>query len=160
IAATATLGAFTWHAYASARASGVSLRVQEERAATVQRILGARGTLYAVGDPTSLVLTHRRNPSRYIYLGGGVMQWMVDRTAGGFAGWLARIRALDPGVIVVHTFEPTKPAPVAFLHALHRGYVTRWLGAWEILVKRRLFRAAQARGVVLGTRPPPGSFED
>jgi hypothetical protein len=156
VATPAALASFTWYAYADAPESAIPLSVQEARADAIQRALGPGGKLYAIGDPTPLVLTHRRNPNRYIYLGSGVLQWMVDRTPGGYAGWLRQIRALDPGVIVEHTFDPTAPGALEFLAALQHGYATRWLGAWRILIKPRLLRGARAGGVVLGTRPPPG----
>jgi hypothetical protein len=154
-AAAAALAGFTWHDYATAPPSIISLGVQQDHADGVRQLLGPRGRLYAIGDPTSLVLTHRRNPNRYIYLGSGVLQWMVDRTPGGLGGWLASIRALDPGVIVVHTFHPKALAPRAFLHALRQGYESRWLGTWHVLVKPPLLRRAEAGGLVLSTRPPP-----
>jgi hypothetical protein len=103
-----------------------------------------------------LVLTHRRNPSRYIYLGSGVLRWMLRRTPGGYNGWLARIRAADPGVIVIHTFLPTKRKDFAFLNHLQQGYIPRWLGSWELLIKPELLARAREQGVVTGALPPAG----
>ena len=67
-----------------------------------------------------------------------MLQWKLDRSRGGLSGWLASIRAFDPGVIVLHTFEPTERGPQTFLRKLSQGYDSRWLGAWQILVKPAL----------------------
>jgi hypothetical protein len=45
------------------------------------------------------VLSVRRDPGRFIYLGSGIGRWAADHTPGGVAGWAARIRASDPAVI-------------------------------------------------------------
>ena len=64
-------------------------------------MLGATGQLYAMGDPTPLVILHRRNPDRFIYLGSGVDHWRDTHTTGGFqaSGFdmaAARARHQDP----------------------------------------------------------------
>jgi 4-amino-4-deoxy-L-arabinose transferase-like glycosyltransferase len=142
LVATAVLAGFMWQRYATTGHSAVPLSAQQVRADTIERLLGPSGRLYAIGDPTPLVLTHRRNPDSYIYLGSGVLQWKLDRSRGGLSGWLASIRAFDPGVIVLHTFEPTERGPQTFLRKLSQGYDSRWLGAWQILVKPALLRQA------------------
>ena len=144
---------FTWVAYSRARPDGVGLMIQRARADALTRILGARGTLYAIGDPVPLVLTHRRNPSRYIYLRSGVLQWMLAHTPGRYAGWRAQLLARDPSVIVVHDFTWRGPHLLAFDRFLGSRYETRWLGAWQVLVKAPLLRRAEAAGVVLNRVP-------
>jgi hypothetical protein len=156
LAAAAALAGFAWHVYATSSGGPVNLKIQEQRAAATQQILGPTGRLYALGDPTSLVLTHRRNPDRYIYLGSGVMDWKLRKTPGRYNGWLAQIRRDDPGVIVIHTFTPTQRRALRFLSRLHQGYVARWLGGWELLVKPQLFARARAHGVVTARLPPAG----
>jgi hypothetical protein len=152
--AAAVLAGFTWNNYATAAPSIVTLGVQRARADAVEQVLGRDGRLYAIGDPTSLVLLRRRNPDRYIYLGSGVWQWKVKDIAGGLRGWLARIRADNPDVIIIHTFHPSELSAQAFLRALHQGYKSRWVGTWHLLVKPPLLRRAEARGLLLSTRPP------
>lgn len=85
--------------YARSMPEGRALVHQRHLAARVNRLLGPDGTLYALGDPSLLVLTGRTNPSRYIYLSSGVDRWLVDRTPGGYSGWLRRIVASDPDVV-------------------------------------------------------------
>lgn len=102
MAAVVTLGLFTFCAYAGAPQSQAGLLVQRERAAKVQRLLGRAGTLYVFGDPRPLVLTERRNPSRYIFLNSGIDQWVIDHTPGGLAGWQTVIAAVDPEVVIVN----------------------------------------------------------
>jgi hypothetical protein len=153
LAAVAVLSGFTWEGYSTSKPSIVSLKVQRARAAAIERILGPRGTLYAIGDPTPLVLTHRRNPSRYIYLGSGVFSWMTAHTPGGFAGWEAQVLASDPSMIVVHTYWWHGSDQLAFARLLRRRYETRWMGAWQVLVKAPLLKHAAADGLVLSKVP-------
>jgi hypothetical protein len=81
---------------------------------------------------------------------------MLRKIPGGYNGWLAQIRALDPGVIVIHTFTPSEPMDFAFLNDLQEGYVPRWLGTWELLIKPELLARAREQGVVTGEIPPVG----
>jgi hypothetical protein len=138
----AALVVVTWVDYVGTPPSLVDLHVQQARVATIQTLLGPRGNLYALGDPTSLVLLHRRNPDRYIYLGSGVLPWKLHRQPGGFAAWLAQIRAADPQVIVINTYSPTDAQQLAFLRSLKQGYTTKWLEGWQLLVR------------AYGSRPP------
>jgi MFS family permease len=84
--------------------AGPKLSLQRKYASSVNRLLGPGERLYALGDPTLLVLTGRRNPTRYIYLGSGVDQWGIKHEFGSLAGWQAEIRAVDPPVIVMNTW--------------------------------------------------------
>jgi hypothetical protein len=93
----------------------------------------APGTaLYVLGDPTLLVMTGRRNPSRYIYLASGVEAWMLRRTRGGFAGWEARIRAARPGLIALAGWVgPGADRLAAWLRATR---VVRRRGRWQLFL--------------------------
>ena len=76
---------------------GVALRAQQADACAVQRLLKPDGTLYVLGDPAFLALTHRKGPSRFIYLEAGVDKWKVDHTSGGLSAWATQIGRLYPG---------------------------------------------------------------
>jgi len=105
LVAVAALVAVAWALYSGHRRRDTHLVEQRTTAAALERILAPDETLLAIGDPTPLVLTGRRNPDRYIYLGSGVAPWMLAHTAGGFEGWKARIRAADPAIIVVKAWS-------------------------------------------------------
>ena len=61
--------------------------------------------LYAIGDPSPLVLTGRRNPDRFIYLESGVAKWKIDHTRGGFRGWVRQIRSSRASVVVLDGWD-------------------------------------------------------
>jgi hypothetical protein len=148
LAAVAALGVLTWSWYTDAEPRGRSLTDQRADAAALERLVGAR-RLYALGDPTPLVLTRRRNPSRFVYLGSGVGPWMLERTPGGLRGWEARLRRSRPAAIVLHAWR----SPVA---RKVRAWLPSWtrrrrIGTWNVYVPRT--RAAPARRRAARERP-------
>jgi hypothetical protein len=131
LAAAAAIAGLSWHWYAGQR--DTVLVSQRADAATIERMLGPRGTLYALGDPTPLVLTGRRNPSRFIYLGSGVARWVVRHTPGGLNGWKAKIRAAHPKVVVSGDWGgPYRRALETWLSSTYRA---GHLGSWRIFVR-------------------------
>ncbi len=92
------LALLCWHWYGGDPARNHELDRQRAHGAQLAGLLGP-GKLYSLGDPRPLVLTGRRNPGRFIYLGSGIGRWAAAHTPGGLAGWAARIRAADPAVI-------------------------------------------------------------
>jgi predicted CoA-binding protein len=109
------------------------LVLQRADAATIASLLDHRGPLYAIGDPAPLVLTGRRNPSRYIYLGSGVDTWKTDHTPGGFAGWTRQIQAVDPAVVVMRTWHGSESDDMK--RWLERSYRTFFLDKWQVFVR-------------------------
>jgi hypothetical protein len=120
---------------------------QRGRAAAIDRLVDPGETLYALGDPTPLVLTGRRNPSRFVYLSSGVGQWVADRTPGGLAGWVRSIRAADPAVVVMHGWKSALATRMA--RRLGRRYDEAWLGNWRLFLRPGVAARAPRRGVVL-----------
>jgi hypothetical protein len=116
----------------------------------LERVAGPRGTVWALGDPTSLVLTHRRNPSRYIYLGSGVARWMIEHDPGGLAAWQVRIRAADPAVVVLGGWDGPLATDMAAWLGQHRDPAA--IGKWLVFLKPAVRKAAARRGIFLG--PP------
>jgi hypothetical protein len=131
VAAVAVLAlvAISWTQFAG----DDQLVAQRAEAAGVQRLLAPGETLYALGDPTPLVLTDRVNANRYIFLGSGVAAWDDARTPGGFAGWMAGIRAANPAVIVLHGWRGTLERRVATW--LHSEYVPGYVGCWRVFMR-------------------------
>jgi hypothetical protein len=146
IAAVLVLVGFSWWRYTREGDKDHGLAKQRANAAAIERILAPGERLYALGDPTPLVLTQRRNPSRFIYLSSGVGLW-VKRHSGWLPGWIHKIRATDPAVIVVHGWT----APLAFKVSdrLAREFEHRSLHGWQLFVKPDVAARAPSRGVTL-----------
>lgn len=153
LAAVAGLVALTWVWYSIPAPRDRGLVTQRGWATQLERLLGPRGNLYALGDPTPLVLTGRRNPSRYIYLGSGVAKWGVEHTPGRFAGWTGRIRAAHPAVVVLEGWKLNGLYAQETERWLRARYSARYLGHWRVFVRHGLAARAASRGVVL-TRTP------
>jgi hypothetical protein len=129
LAATVVLAGLSWHTYTGDH----RLVRQRAEGAALNRRLASGDTLYALGDPAPLVLTGRRNPSRFIYMGSGVAAWVVGHTPGGLAGWEARIRAVDPAIVTLGGWNgPIRDRLQRWLRAHYR---VRHLGRWVLFVK-------------------------
>jgi hypothetical protein len=158
--------ALSWSVYSSHRSRSAPLPAERADARMLNEILGPGGTLYSLGDPTPLVLTERRNPSRFIYLGTGVDEWIVHRTPGGLAGWEARIQSADPDVVVMSTWAShTSDKVRAWLAATYgRGtYLGNWLLFMNPAARARYrglakpstsLRPGSASGFGTPSRPP------
>jgi hypothetical protein len=129
--AGAALVIASWSWYSGDDAGRPSLVEERAHAAAIAAVAGSRGRVYAVGDPTVLVLTSRRNPSRYIYLGSGVEEWMLARTPGGFAGWKRRL-ASNPGPVALGGWVATDEERLsAWLHSVRQA---RRIGRYELFL--------------------------
>lgn len=152
--AAAVLVGITWSWYSTAAPRDSEFVRQRAEGRQLDRLLGAHGRIYALGDPTPLVVTQRRNPSRYIYLGSGVAKWKIDRTPGGFAGWTRQIKAIDPAVITLAGWNKTGRWAIAMTAWLRAHYSTRYVGRQLVFVPARTLARAPRVGVVLHrTRP-------
>jgi hypothetical protein len=146
------LTAVSWVLFSRDKAHSHRLTGQRIAACNLERMLGpGPNALWSLGDPTPLVLTHRRNPSRFIYLSSGVAAWDMDHTPGGQRGWRARLLATHPDVVVVNGWR----------HHLEK-VTTRWLrsrydpayiGAWQVFLAPGVRERAVSRGIVLQTSP-------
>lgn len=151
LVALAVLTAFSWTWFTDDRLNDDLLVAQRGNACAVERLLGPTGSLYAIGDPTPLVLTHRRNPDRFIYLGSGVDRWKLDHLPGGFDAWTSQVRSADPAVIVLRGYGgPIGSAMVAWLR--ESGFRSRYVGSWHVFLPPETLDAAHSRGVRLTDR--------
>jgi hypothetical protein len=149
----AALAGLAWTRYSAAGADNAGLVAQRADASTIERMLDPGETLYALGDPAPLVLTGRRNPSRFIYLTSGVGQWVVAHTSGGFPTWVRGILASDPAVIVVHGWRSSLRKRTE--RWLRKRYERVYMGDWHVLVRPDVRARAARRGIIL--RGPPGA---
>jgi hypothetical protein len=147
--AAATLAvALAWTQFSTGRAEATTLAAQRTEAADIQRLLDPGDTIYALGDPTPLVLTDRTNASRYIFLSSGVAAWQLRTMPDGFDGWMREIRASNPAVIVVHGWHGALEHEVAVW--LRPRYVRAYVGCWRVFLRPDVAHRAAARGVFLG----------
>jgi hypothetical protein len=151
LASAAILAGLSWHSYSVPEARETRLVHQRAEAAAIERMLDPGDTIYAMGDPTILVLTKRRNPSRFIYLGSGVASWYMRHTPGRFAGWKARIAALDPAVIVINIW--TGKREMRMERWLRKSYDVGYVGRTRVFVKPAVRARAARRGVTVTSTP-------
>lgn len=154
IAATAALAVLTWHDYSTAAGSHKLLRPEQQVAANrLSRLAGPRGTIWTLGNPAVLVFTHRRNPSRFIYLNAGFDAYVAQHTPGGLRGFADQILSSRPAVIEVDHWD-SRRSPIV-LARLQSAYRPRFLGRSLLLLPPAVLGRAQAQGIPLGRRPPP-----
>jgi hypothetical protein len=145
LAVTALLVVLSWHWYDTAPDNNRGLVAQRAYGADLNRLLGPHATLYSLGDPRPFVLSDRRSPSRFIYMGSGVGDWVVEHTPGGLSGWAAGIRAVQPAVIafgggwhgVIRDELET---------ALRPGYKVRYLDGCRLLIRAEIVGRADQLG--------------
>ena len=124
------------------------LVAQRRDAATVDELLGDTGGLYALGNPALLVLTHRTNPSRYVFLSAGLDQWVVEHTPGGFEGWLSRIRQAGADAIQIDAWITQNEYRDRIRRQLLRaGYEPIRVGLLELLVTAEVRDRAAGRPI-------------
>jgi 4-amino-4-deoxy-L-arabinose transferase-like glycosyltransferase len=158
IATSAVLGvtlvfaAMSWVWFGDDPANNNQLRDERADACAVQRIAGPDARIYALGDATPLILTHKRNPDRFIYLGSGVDRWRIKHTTGGFDAWTAKIQSAQPEVVVVAGWHGgVRPRIIRFLR--QAGYTPRFIGPWLTFLTPAALDAARQHGVALQQEP-------
>jgi hypothetical protein len=133
VALSVTLIAVSWVSFTHRKTDNRVLLSEYSDACGLQRILGATGTLDALGDPTPLVLTHRVNPDRFIYLGEQVFNWKITHTPGGFQGWVDQIDQAHPEVVIFQGWRG--PVFQRMRRSLRQlGYSSAYLGPWHLFV--------------------------
>jgi len=147
LVAVVALTALTGLSFARERVRHGGLATQRADACALDLVLGARGTLYALGNPTQLVLTHRRNPDRFVYLNSAVDKWRINHTPGGMAGWQREIQAAHPTVIVQSTWHSRQ---ARLMHQwLTATYDHAHLGRWQVFLAPGVRARAERAGVLL-----------
>ncbi|MEA2438580.1 MAG: hypothetical protein QOH76_4 [Thermoleophilaceae bacterium] len=144
----AVLAVLTWSVYSDAHWPAKSLRAQRADAAKLQKILDPGEILYSLGNPVPLVLTHRRNPSRFIYLNSGAANWKIKHTPGGLEGWKREILASNPAVVTISDWETRTTQKIRpWLKSVY-GKGT-YLGHWQLFMKPSVRARAIRRGIAL-----------
>ncbi len=158
VAALAVLAGVSWVAYDNDPADNRELRAQLSSACAVRRAQVPGTPVWSLGDPAVLVLTHRRNPDRFVYLSSAVDRWKVSHEAGGFDAWTRQIQRADPSVLVLKGWSgPLRRDMGDWLR--RDGYLTGFVGTWHVfLTPAARMRAARQR--VRLTRDPTDSATD
>jgi hypothetical protein len=140
LAATAALVAWSAVAFAGDDSRG-ELTHQRQAACGLDRLILPGTSLWALGDPTPLVLTGRRNPDRFIFVSSGVGKWKIAETTDGLDGWKEQMRAADPSVVMIKgSSGPVVDAFKQWLKSL--GYAQRYVGPWKVMVSPNALEAA------------------
>ncbi len=147
----AVLTAYSSASFSSDAAHDDGLRDQRAAGCGLQRAVVPGGTLYVLGDAAPSVVTHRRNPSRFIFLSSGVDTWKIEHTSGGFEGWTAQVQAARPSVIVLHAWN-TEISHDMETWLRGAGYQRAGLGEWKVFLTPAAEARARDRGVPLTNR--------
>jgi 4-amino-4-deoxy-L-arabinose transferase-like glycosyltransferase len=145
LAATAVLVALSVHWY-SPDPGDLPLALERSYAARIKQFFRPGDRLYALGDPTLLVLTGMRNPTRYIYLGSGVAEWAIKHRFKSLAGWKREIQSVDPALIVMNTWHSPRAFRMRAWLKRTYGPVTT-VGRWRFWVKPALRARAARAGI-------------
>ena len=168
LAAVAVLAGFSCVWFTDSPVHDNGLRAQQADACAVDRILGHKAGLLALGDPVPFVMTRRVSPDRFIYLSESVDLWKIDHTPGGFEGWTRQIQADHPSLVMLQQWPGQYGEDMKFwLKSV--GYHSRFAGGWHLFLRPATIESAVERGVALTPRPtayaadldgrelPPGS---
>jgi hypothetical protein len=93
--------AFTSYQVIKAGRGGVTLSDQKAEARQIARLLAPGDEIYVHGRTEVLVLAGLPNASKYFLLDRGKAQYLDQVEAGGFQGWLDRMKAARPAVVVL-----------------------------------------------------------
>jgi hypothetical protein len=138
----------SWVVYSNHKEKSLQLTAERAYGAKLNKVLGPGDTLYALGDPTPLVLTKRHNPSRYIYLGSGVALWAIDHTYHNVQGWENSIQTANPEVVTIADWNgPIRRELQAWLKATY-GKGTHF-GHWLLYAKPPIRARAASMGITL-----------
>ena len=106
---------------------------QRQWAEQIESQLAPGDKIVSVGVPQALVLLHRTNPNRYVFLTAGIDGWIDAKTPGGFEGWLEELEKYDPAIIL---FGRTKGRFLPVLTDwLRSRYQEIYIGDWLLFVK-------------------------
>lgn len=127
---------------------------QRAMGCALNSIIPPHTELLALGDPTPLVLTHRRNPNRYIYLESGVARWKVEHTVGGFHGWAEQVTEPEISAIALNAWKGDL-VPRMKKAIKRAGFEPRWVGTWLTFLRPSVLARAAAVGIEPTKRETP-----
>ena len=144
--------ALTWSSYTNDPTNVDGLSAQRAQGCALQRARVPGTPMLSLGSPVPLVMTHSRNPDRFVYLGSGVDRWKIAHTTGGLAGWQRAIDAERPSVVVIRGWSGPVRAAME-LHLKDHGYRVGHIGNWRVFLTPDAHARAVAHGVQPTRRP-------
>lgn len=110
------------------------LSLQKRHVTAVLDRYGSGAKIRVVGVPEWLVLTHRTQDDPFVFIVGGIDEYIDARRPGGFAAWLDKLKKESPDVIMC---GPTHGALMQPYFAwLNAEYDARPLGTWTVHAKK------------------------
>ena len=94
-----------------------------------------KSRLVSIGVPQLMVLLHRTNPNRYLFMTNGIDSKIDAETPGGFEGWLEELERYDPSVIVVGLTRGE--FRLVLFDWLQSHYQETKIGEWRVFFKSR-----------------------
>lgn len=90
--------------------------------------------IVSVGCPEPLILLHKTNPNRYLYIKSGIDSYIQNNTPGGFSAWLQQLQLYNPDVIAFgHT---NGKYTEHLLRWIEENYKEKMDNPWHIYVKK------------------------
>lgn len=128
------------------KANNTQYRDQRIAGCALVTALSPRGSFWSLGSPVPLVVSHRRNPDRYIYLDAGVDAWKVHHTPGGFDGWTQQIESADPQIVALSNWDgPYTSRMTQWLRS--QGYHRWFIGRLRLFMTRSAVQLAVGDGI-------------
>jgi hypothetical protein len=93
--------AFTSYQVIKSGRGGIDLSDQKAEARQIASLLAPGDEIYVHGRTEVLVLAELPNASKYFLLDRGKAQYLDQVEEGGFEGWLERMKAARPAVVVL-----------------------------------------------------------
>src|SRR5919199_5414499 len=123
----------------------IDLPQQREGALQIEKRFAQEGLRIAsLNSPQVLVLLHRENPNRYLFITAGIDRYIEAKEPGGFEGWLESLEGSD---LIAFFGEGQALLPGDEATAEHREQLIGWLnaryhiekvGPWYLFVKDSL----------------------
>ncbi|MBI2845759.1 MAG: hypothetical protein HYX86_04345 [Chloroflexi bacterium] len=116
---------------ANKRESG--LETQRQSVLEIERRFGPDIRVASIGAPQVMVLLHRVNPNRYLFIYNGVDRLIAANTQGGFEGWIRELETYSPDLVA---FGPTRGFYIPLLlEWLEENYHQVEIGPWLFWVR-------------------------
>ncbi len=103
------------------------------RTCAMTRLVPPGNTLFALGDPTPLVLSGRTNPDPFIWVDSRNSAWKISHTKGGIRGWARQVLASNPAVISLYGWTSDSRYRMAHLLKSHGYTGHQMVGEWVLL---------------------------
>jgi hypothetical protein len=109
------------------------LKRQKQTAQAMEQRFGKDFKFLSIGTPQILVILHRTNFSKYVFIIHGIDRHIHANIPGGFDEWLNQLKAYAPDVIALGSTRGIHVQKL--IHWLNSDYHEEKMGSWTILVR-------------------------